>query len=356
MCPRPHDQAVRGSGTLACDGREGSQRAHQVLRVVPATHGQHGGRDVAEVPPDRAVLPERVVGGVLEVGHPVRIGIEAVASGHLGKRTGLEVEPVPVVRAVVERRVRRCVRLRLGPPRRKPDVEAEVVRQHEGAVVERVVAEKVVGDRGLRGHRPKRRMSVDHAGRHVEAGVRHPPHAHAAVVAGDGLQQPVDRVPGVRALVHGRRRLPLTRHVRPHFLPDAFRQVPAPHVLVDEDEAVALEMIGRAERASGGARAIRPGAIRRPLQHERVSRLHARPGRVDDRVQARPVTHRNDVLGLDVGGRCGARVGRRRLARGGTGGTPRHLAAPAGQQAGDGANDDARESRDHGTRREPAGR
>ena len=63
---------------------------------------------------------------------------------------------------------------------------------------------------------------------------------------GDVRQQPLDGVVGVGALVDVLRAL--GRIERPHLLELAFRQVAAARVLVDEDEAVLLEVLGRPER------------------------------------------------------------------------------------------------------------
>ena len=135
------------------------------------------GRDALEVLPDRPRLPELVVGGVFEVAAVVGVVQHAVALGAGPERAHLQEELVAAGRAVVEGHPR-LRPLGLGP-HREARVEAEVGGQHERAVVERVVAQVVVGDRRLRRHRLQRRMRVDHAGRDVEARIRDAPHADA---------------------------------------------------------------------------------------------------------------------------------------------------------------------------------
>jgi hypothetical protein len=137
-------------------------------------------------------------------------------------------------------------------------------------------------------------MRVDQAGRDVKAWLRDPDHADAPVVVRDALQQPVDGVVGVRALVDVLRSL-LDRHVRPHLLELALRHVAPARVLEDEDEARVLEAAGRTERGAIRVDAVRADAVGRARQQERP-RLRGVFGQVDRREQPDAVTHRHEML------------------------------------------------------------
>ena len=116
--------------------------------------------------------------------------------------TGVSQEEVVHVRRAGIEAQRRLRRLRASSPRGdEAGVEPEVRAEHERAVVIDVVAHVVVGGRRLRRRRLQRRMRVDDARRDVEAGLRDADHAGAAVVVRDVLQQPLDGVVGVGALV-----------------------------------------------------------------------------------------------------------------------------------------------------------
>ncbi len=103
-----------------------------------------------------------------------------------------------------------------------------------------VVAGEPVGDRRLGRRGLERGVGVDHAGGRVEPGIRDAPHPDPAVVVGHVLDQPVDRVEGIGALVD-LVRAGLLRPVRPHVDELALRHPAAAHVLVDHDVALVAE-------------------------------------------------------------------------------------------------------------------
>ena len=144
------------------------------------------------------------------------------------------------------------------------------MRELERAVVVPVVAGEPVGDRRLRRRGLERGVGVDHAGGRVEPGVRDAPHADPAVVVGHVLEQPVDRVERVGALVDvggaG-----LLRPVRPHVDELALRHPAPAHVLVDHDVALGAEERRRAEVRLVGVDAVGLNAVGRPAEHDRVA-------------------------------------------------------------------------------------
>lgn len=109
-------------------------------------------------------------------------------------------------------------------------------RLHESAVVERVVAREEVGHRRLRRHGLEGGMSVDHAGRRVETGVRNSPDADLAVVARQVLDQPIDGVRDVRAFVDLLWSA-WQRPLRGGLDEDAFGKKAAAYVLVESTRA-----------------------------------------------------------------------------------------------------------------------
>ena len=119
--------------------------------------------------------------------------------------------------------------------------EVEGVRELERSVVVPVVAGEPVGDRGLRRGGLERGVGVDHAGGRVETRVRDAPHTDPAVVVGDVLDEPVDRVERVGALVDvggaG-----LLRLVRPHVDEFTLRHPAAANILVHDDVALGAEV------------------------------------------------------------------------------------------------------------------
>ncbi len=295
--PRPHDEGVRRAGAVALDVLVGLERAEEVLGVEPAADGQDGGLDALEVRPEVARLPEGVVRLVRHHLVPEGDRVLQVERVRVRERHELLVELVPVLGAEVEprTRLRRRGRARLPEARE----EAEGVRQVEGAVVMEVVADEPVGDGRLGRHGLERGVGVDHAGGGVEARVRDAPHAHAAVVPGDVLQQPLDRVVRVRALVDVRRAR-LLREVRPHVDELALRHHPPAHVLVDEDVALAHEAGGRPETVLVRVGAVGRHAVGRAVEENRVGRA-AILGHVHGREELHAVAHRDAVLELGIG-------------------------------------------------------
>ena len=172
------------------------------------------------------------------------------------------------------------------------------MRQEERAVVMPVVAGEPIRHRGLRRGRLQCRVGIDHPGRRVEARIGDPPHADPAVVVGHVLDQPIDRVVGVRALVDVGGLL-LAVAMRPHVLELALRHPSAADVLVGDDIAVAAEGRRWADVRLVGVLAIRLDPVRRAQQHHRIP-MPLLLGDVDRREQPDPVAHRDAVFILGV--------------------------------------------------------
>ena len=121
--------------------------------------------------------------------------------------------------------------------------------------------------------------------------------ADLAVVVGDVLEQPVDRVVGVAALVDVLR--PLGRVVRPHVDERPLRHPAAANVLVDEDVPFLAEQRRRAKVAGILIVAVGPDAGLRAGQQDRVLAARVLRG-VDRGEEADAVAHGDLVLGLGV--------------------------------------------------------
>ncbi len=139
---------------------------------------------------------------------------------------------------------------------------------------------------------------VDHARGGVETRGGDPPHADLAVVVRHVREQAVDRVVGVGALVDVLRSR-LLLDVRSHVDEDAFREVAAAHVLVDDDEAVAHREFGRTDGLLRLVRSIRSDAVGRTAHEDRVL-LRSVLRRVDRGEELRTVAHRDAHLALVV--------------------------------------------------------
>ena len=117
----------------------------------------------------------------------------------------------------------------------------EAVAEPEGAVVMEVVAQEHVGRRRLGRGGLECRVRFEQGHHRQPARVGDAQHADAAVVVLHVLDQPVDRVVRVGALVDG---LGLTRVPRsPDHHERPLRLVPAANVLEDEDVAVVGQVL-----------------------------------------------------------------------------------------------------------------
>ncbi len=311
--PRPHHEHVaRHRRAQPLDRSVDVQRAVEVFGVEPSADGHHRRAHVAQTGRQASRLPELVVGAVTHQVVPEPDLALEVALVRVSERTEVEIELVGVRRPELE--AGRKGRRRLRPLLAEDGVEAERVHQEEGAVVVEVVgAPEPFRDGRLRRDGLERRVRVDRPGRRVEPRIRDAPHPDATAIVRNGLHQEVDRVPRVGALVDPGRFRPA------HVLgPDvdelALRHEPAADVLVREDVAAVLEPARRTERVLVLVGAVRPDAVGRAAEHDRVG-LRRIFRAVDDRVEPHAVAHRDRVDRL-----CEARLWAcRGLRRDGTG-------------------------------------
>ena len=182
----------------------------------------------------------------------------------------------------------------------------EPVAEPEGAVVVKVVADEHVGRRGLLGNRLQRRVGLEqrHGGR--PAGIGNAVDAHAAVIVGGVLQQPLDGVIGVGAFVDGLW-IALVSWGALHHEP-AFRFEAAAQVLEDEDITVGNELI-EIPGFHKGLFVFRD-AVRR-ANHQKGQESGCVLGAEDHGLQAHAVAHWNHDFHAVENGRPGGRGLRR---------------------------------------------
>ena len=316
VVPGTHYEHALCARVLLLEGLVDLHRAVEVFLVPPPRHVQGRHFDTGQVGRDGLPLPEGVVVGV---------GDEIVPARHLALekscidiREGAqaEVEVVGVVAVELEAGV-----LLPGGFERVNVLEA--VAQTEGPLMMEIVAHPHVGRRSLGRDRLHRGMGVEHGHHGEPASVADAQHPHAPVAL-RGLQEPLHRVVGVAAFVHGLRVLGVAYRPQHHELTLGLDA--AADVLEDEDVAVLGQRgIARAERpreplrvvaeAVGGAGQEDGQGLRGVLRH------------VDLGVQAHPVAHGHHGLDLVVDERgVGAGLGRHRAtgAQGQEGGEDEH--------------------------------
>ena len=278
VIPGPDDEEVQVVRIVLLERRVDRERPVEVLLVPPSRHVERRDPDLAEVRHHRLPLPEGVVVRVRDEVVPRRDLPVEVLRVHVRERAEREV---PVV-GVVPREAELLELLRALELERV----LERVAQPEGPVVVEVVAEPHVGRRGLRRDRPERGVRLEGAHDRGPALVGDAEHPDPAVVAGQVLHQPVDRVPGVRALVE-RLRVPGRARGALHD-EDALRAELSADVLEREDVPVFRERLQVRLEVAGGVL----DAVGRAQQDDRQ-----RPGRLlrreDLRVQPDAVAHRD---------------------------------------------------------------
>ena len=99
-----------------------------------------------------------------------------------------------------------------------------------------VISNKPVGDRGLRRRGFECRMGIDHSCCGIESRIGDAHHSDVAIVVGDVLYEPLDRVVGVGAFIN-LCRLVVGRDVGSHVNKFSFRSIASPNILEDEDIA-----------------------------------------------------------------------------------------------------------------------
>ena len=275
-----------------------AHRPVEVLGIEPPGHVQD--RQIAwyrlQVLEDVLRLPVRVVVRMLHEVVPRRHLTMEVQRVDACRRAGFHEEPVSIGRAVVEGAAARggLAAARAGVA----GEPAERVHEPERAVVVEVVADEHVRRRRLRRRGLERGMRLHHRHHGLPRRIRDAPHADPAGVARDVPEHPLDRVVRIRALVDVLRGA-LHRLEGTHHLELALRAEFPAHVLKDEDVAVAVELLRRAEWCAVGVRLVGSDRVGRTEEDDRVAaRRIAR--RVDDGVEPHAVAHGYHVLLLDV--------------------------------------------------------
>ena len=174
------------------------------------------------------------------------------------------------------------------------NVEAEIGVEHECAAVIGVVAHEEVGHGSLRRRGFQRGMRVDDAGGSVEAGIGNSPDSGVAVVVGHVLEQPVDGVVEVGAVVDVLFRL-LVVDVGTHLDECSFGHVAAADILIDEDVSGFVEVGRRAELGAIEIDAVRADAVGRAVDQERVG-MRSVLGHIDGGEQMDAVAHGDAVF------------------------------------------------------------
>ena len=146
MPERPHHQRIVGIGVILFDGFVGVQRPVQILGVEPAADGHVGRGDAFEVRQDVALLPERVVVGVLHRFLPEEIVLVVLIE--ILQRSHIQVEGVAIGLCLNEFVGKPRIRHRFGVLNAKDRV-GQVVALRERAIMVEIV-EKEISDGRLR--------------------------------------------------------------------------------------------------------------------------------------------------------------------------------------------------------------
>ena len=247
-----------------------------------------GGDDSVE----RLTLPESVIGWMRGEAVPERQLLKAILVRPVAGRAG--VKKVLVVVCAPARH--RCSGAGLAALRGKK-VEVDLP---ECTVVKPVVAHPAVDHRALGRGNLQRGMWIQQRHGHGPAVIGGADHADALVRFRHILDQPVDRVPGVRRVI-GLARIERTHWRTCHDI-RALGAVFAADVLIDKDVAVVDPLAIRRPQCVAKMRAVMRGkelcVIRRALQqHRQIVRAL---GNNDDCVQLHAIAHGNHLLALDV--------------------------------------------------------
>ena len=233
-------------------------RPVEIFLIPPAGDVERRHRDAVQPRRKRLPFPERVVVGMADEIVPGRQRLAEVPAIGVRQRAELEIPVVGVV-AIDQRRGRGHLLRGLHHVG-----VLEAVAQAERAVVMEVVADPHVCGRGHRHDGLERGMRIERAHHREPRRVTRADHADAAVVVGDVLEQPLDGVVGVGALVDRLRVLAIARLAQHHEL--ALGLEAAANVLQHDDVAVGGKID---ERRRDAGRRVLADAVGRPLKDDR---------------------------------------------------------------------------------------
>ena len=269
VSPRAHHNQIRCGRRILAHEIKLAQRPLQIFSVEPSAHQHDGGLDALKIFPDCAGLPHFVVGCVVDIDQPIRLPLLEVFFVGIRKGAHVEVKLVRIGCSVFKSRRDRRRRNRIVSARLKALIEAEAMRQHECAVVIAVITQIIVSNRRLWGYCNQGGMSVDHRGACEEARLRDPPDTNLAGIAGNVLNQPIDRVIGIATLI-GILWSFFRWLVRANDAEVARAHVAAAHILIHENEFVPGEQLRRAKIAAILIHAVGPDAVWSTGQHNRI--------------------------------------------------------------------------------------
>src|SRR5579862_507784 len=149
-----------------------------------------------------------------------------------------------------------------------------------------IVAQELVLRRRLRRGSRESGMCADHTLRYFPPAPGDSPLSYASVVVGDILNQPIDGVVGIGALID----LIRTVQDRPVMNEFALRLEFAPGVLVDDDVPLLCEVVVRTDHRTVIVGPVRRNSVGCPADQNRIL-LRMIPRRVHDRKQFDTVAH-----------------------------------------------------------------
>ena len=256
--------------------------------------------NVPEVWKNVSLFPKLII---VRVRHHLVPKLEAKAELFLERVAGVfhpthgEVVLIAILRAVIKSFDIVVVRSGHGTRLAKAGEERKILRQKQRPIVMIVVAVEPIGHWRLWRDRFDRRMTVDARHRSVKARIRNSVNSDAAVVVSHILDQPINGVVGVGCFVDLISFL--VRNVWPHVFINAFAHIAAAHIAVNEDVACAREQFVWPQQRFVIVRAIRTDAIRRAVEHDRISLLLVFR-LVDANEEFHAIAHRNHHFALGV--------------------------------------------------------
>lgn len=184
------------------------------------------------------------------------------------------------------------------------------------------VIKEPIGDRSLWRYSLECRMRVDCACGSIKAWVRNPPLANVSIVSRQRLDQVLDRIVRIGALVDAADRSGHLGYMRSHIDELPTTHVPTSNILENKDVSVSLKLGTWAETSFVGAQAIRSDTIGCAAQENGILFRGVRIVRsVDACKKLDSITHPDPNLGLRVVGSdvVGPRIGLRFVVQLGSG-------------------------------------
>ena len=229
VVPRADHQIVAVLGVAPFQELIDLERSIEVLLIPPAGDVQDRNGRLGQMGGEGLLVPERVPIRVRHEVIPARQLAMEVAVVDIGKGSQREVPLIGVQAIELELGVVILAQLEQGRV-------LEAVAQAERAVVMGVIADELIGRRGILDDRLERRVGVEQRHGGGPGGIGSADHPGAAIIIRDVVEEPLDRVVGIGALV-GRTRIgAVARRALHHERPLGLE--PSAQVLDDVDVAV----------------------------------------------------------------------------------------------------------------------